>query len=201
MGERSAGEFATWLDTFYTDFSERINALSAPLLSSYADAVLPVAQQEIGSELDLEAQMQAFLNGADGYRDTFVRRHIRHSRGSLVAAVTDAEDPKAAAEEVLEDWQTARPERLRLHESVRAESAFARNVFVLCGIVKIRWVAYGKSCPYCMALDGKVVGIEEPFLTPGEFQPEGAERPLTVTSIRRHPPAHGGCDCGVEASI
>jgi HK97 family phage portal protein len=201
LGERSAGEFATWLDTLYLDFAKRIDELAAPLLSSYADAVLPIAQQEIGNDQDLEPQMQSFLSGAGGYRETFVRRHIKHSRGSLVTAVTDAEDPEAAAEEVLEDWLAARPERLRLHESIRSESAFARNVFVLGGIMMVRWVAYGKSCPYCLALDGMVVGIEEPFLSPGNFQPDGADKPLAVTSVRRHPPAHAGCDCGLEASF
>ncbi|HUV65289.1 MAG TPA: phage portal protein [Sedimentisphaerales bacterium] len=201
LGERSAAEFVTWLDTFYESFHERIDALSAPLLSSYADAILPIAQQEIGNDEDLEAQTQAFLSGADGYHDTFIRRHIRHSRGSLATAVTDAEDPEAAAEEVLEDWKTLRPERLRLHESIRSESAFTRNVFVLAGVTKLVSVSYGKSCPYCLALDGKVIEIQGAFLEPGDFQPEGAERPLTVTSIRRHPPYHDGCDCGIEASI
>jgi len=193
LGERSAAEFVTWLDTFYEGFRERIDALSAPLLSSYADAILPIAQQEIGNDTDVEAQMQAFLSGADGYRDTFIRRHIRHSRGSLANAVTDAEDPEAAAEGVLEDWKTLRPERLRLHESIRSESAFTRNVFVLAGVTKLVSVSYGKSCPYCLALDGKVIEIQGAFLEPGDFQPEGAERPLTVTSIRRHPPYHDGC--------
>jgi len=193
-------EFVTWLDTLYDGFRERINTLSAPLLSSYAEAILPIAEEETGSDADLKAQMDAFLSGAGGYRDTFVYRHIRHSRGSLAGAVTDAEDPEIAAEAALEDWQELRPERLRVHESIRAESAFARNVFVLAGISKLVSVSYGKSCPYCLALDGKVIEIQGAFLEPGDFQPEGADRPLVVTSIRRHPPYHDGCDCGVEAS-
>lgn len=201
LGERSAAEFVTWLDTFYEGFRERIDALSAPLLSSYADAILPIAQQEIGNDIDMKAQMDSFLSSDKGYREFFVYRHILHSRGSLANAVTDAEDPEAAVDGVLEDWKTLRPERLRLHESIRSESAFARNVFVLAGVTKLVSVSYGKSCPYCLALDGKVIEIQGAFLEPGDFQPEGAERPLTVTSIRRHPPYHDGCDCGIEASM
>ena len=201
LSNNLVAEFVTWLGTFYDGFRDQINAQSAPLLSSYAEAILPIAEEEVGSDADLKAQMDAFLSGADGYHDTFVRRHLRHSQGSLRAAVTEAEDPEAAAEEVLEGWQELRPERLRLHESIRAESAFARNVFVLAGVTKLVSVSYGKSCPYCLALDGKVIEIQGAFLEPGDFQPEGAERPLTVTSIRRHPPYHDGCDCGIEASM
>jgi len=196
-------EFITWLGTFYDGFRERVDTLSAPLLSSYAEAILPIAEEEAGSDADLKAQMDAFLSGPTGYRDTFVRRHLRHSRGSLAAAVEEAEDAEAAqaaVETLLEDWRELRPERLRMHESIRAESAFARNVFILAGVTKLVSVSYGKSCPYCLALDGKVIEIQGSFLEPGDFQPEGAERPLTVTSIRRHPPYHDGCDCGVEAS-
>lgn len=194
-------EFVTWLSTFYDSFRERIDKLSAPLLSSYAEAILPIAEQEAGSEADLKAQMDSFLSAKGGYRETFVLRHVRHSRGALAGAVTDAEDPEAAAEAVLEEWQEVRPEKLRMHECIRAENAFARNVFILSGITKLRWVAYGKSCPYCQALDGKVIEIQGSFLEPGDFQPDGAEEPLKVTSIRRHPPAHGGCDCSIEASL
>ena len=39
------------------------------------------------------------------------------------------------------------------------------------------------------------------FLTKGEFQPEGADEPLTVTTNRSHPPYHDGCDCGIMASL
>ncbi|HET6456946.1 MAG TPA: phage portal protein, partial [Armatimonadota bacterium] len=186
-------EFKTWLGTFYDRFRERIDTLSAPLLSSYADEVLPIAEQEAGSDADLKTQMDKFLSAKGGYRETFVLRHVRHSQGSLSGAVTDAEDPEAAAEAVLEDWQDIRPERLRIHESIRAESAFARNVFVLAGVTKLMSVSYGKSCPYCLALDGKVIEIQGAFLDPGDFQPDGADRPLTITSIRRHPPYHDGC--------
>jgi hypothetical protein len=64
----------------------------------------------------------------------------------------------------------------------------------------IRWVAFGESCPYCSALDGQVVGINRFFLEAGDFQPEGADRPLTVSSNVGHAPAHAGCDCMTVAT-
>jgi len=198
LHERSAGEFVTWLDNFYVGFQSRVADLSAPLLSSYAAAILPIAQQEINSDADIAPRYEQF---GQQYREAFVLRHVGQSRGQLRAAALEAEDAEIEIEQLLTDWEGARPGKIVQHESVRAENAFARSVFALAGVVKIRSVAYGKSCPYCSALDGRVIGIEEAFLTEGDFQPEGADRPLTVTSTYNHPPYHGGCDCGIEASI
>lgn len=198
LGERSTNEFVTWLGTFYEGFRARIDELAAPLLVSYAGAILPVAQQEVGSDADLMAQFEQFVSD---YGETFVVRHVGHSQNALARAAKKAtEDPKATVDQVLDEWAEARADRIWLHESIRAESAFARQLFKLAGVTKIRSVAYRSDCPYCKALDGRVVGIEEPFLEAGDFFPDGAEKPLTVTSARRHPPYHAGCDCGIEAS-
>ena len=45
------------------------------------------------------------------------------------------------------------------------------------------------------------IGISEYFLPAGDFQPEGADRPLNVSSKKAHPPYHDGCDCGLEAEV
>ena len=62
------------------------------------------------------------------------------------------------------------------------------------------WGGRGETCPYCRALDGRVVGIRDAFLNPGEFLPEGAAAALLVTRKVGHPPAHRGCDCLVVAA-
>ena len=64
------------------------------------------------------------------------------------------------------------------------------------------WVNNGDSCPYCKALDGMTISIEEVFIEQDdEFQPDGADRPLSRRTDIRHPPLHGGCDCGIQAVI
>ena len=88
-----------------------------------------------------------------------------------------------------------------MRESIRGENAFTRSVFALCGIVKIMSVAFGKSCPFCADLDGKIIGIDQVFLPKGDFQPDGADAPLTVTHSCSHPPYHDGCMCGLVASF
>ncbi|MBA7533849.1 hypothetical protein ES705_26095 [subsurface metagenome] len=200
LSQHGISEFNAWLEGFYRDFGKEVDAFVAPLINSYATAVLPVAQEEINSDFDIIPQ---YLEFQREYREVLAQRHVISSREQLEAIIRDAQKEDTSEREALEqrltEWEEKRPGKIVMEETVRAENAFTRSVFALCGIMKIRSIAYGDSCPYCKALSGKVIGIDEYFLTKGDFQPDGAERPLMVTSNHRHPPYHGGCDCGIEA--
>ena len=195
---KTEADFTAWLDTFYPDFAEEIRKRAAPLLSSYATSILPVAQEEVGSEFDVSANYQTF--GRE-YLDAFIIRHVDSSAGQLKELVQKARDeqidPAELLEERLAEWEEKRGEKIAGRESVRGENAFSRSAFAFLGVKKLRSIAYRDTCPYCSNLDGKVIGIEEVFLPAGDFQPDGAERPLTVSSARKHPPYHDGCDCGI----
>ncbi len=201
LKKRGVTDFLNWIDSFYTDFAKEVDAQAAPLITSYASAVLPIAQDEINSESDISIQYQAFQKE---YSEYFADRHVKSSKGQLQAVVTEAqaagENEADAVLQRLDEWEERRPGKISMRETIRAESAFARSVFGFCGIMKIKSIAFGTNCPYCSALNGKVIGINEYFLTKGDFQPDGADEPLTVTSNRSHPPYHDGCDCGIEAS-
>jgi HK97 family phage portal protein len=201
LGERNVVDLGAWLDTFYQDFGKEIDFLSAPLITSYATAILPVAQEEISSDSDITPQYQDFQRE---YKDYFITRHVDSSKGqikSLIAEFQEEEDLINTLNQRLDEWEERRPGKITMWESIRQENAFSRSVFGLCGIAKIISVSYGESCPYCLELDGMVIGIDDFFLTKGEFQPEGADKPLIVTSNYRHPPYHEGCDCGITAGI
>jgi len=201
LKKRGITDFLSWLESFYPEFSKEIDMQAAPLITSYASAVLPIAQDEVGSDSDISIQYQDFQRE---YREYFTDRHIKSSKGQLQAVVAGAQEAgdneAEAVLQRLEEWEERRPDKISMRESVRAESAFARSVFGFCGIMKIKSIAFGTNCPYCSALNGKVIGINEYFLTKGDFQPDGADKPLTVTSNRSHPPYHDGCDCGIESS-
>ena len=164
--------------------------------------MLPVAQEEINSSIDISPQ---YANFEKEYREYFATRHIKSSHYQLKSVIQKAQQDKEneaeAIEKRLAEWEEKRPNKISMRETVRAESAFAKRAFVLAGVTKIKSVSFGKSCPYCNALDGKVIGIDQVFLKQGEFQPEGADEPLKVTSDRGHPPYHDGCDCGIMAEI
>jgi len=200
LGEKDATELQVWMEGFYPTFAEKVDVASAPLLTSYADAISPIALEEIGSEVDVGIQYDRFKSQ---YRESFVKRHVDGSQGQLKAVIRDAEeqhlDVAEALEERLAGWEETSPGKIAERESLRAENAFTRSVFALAGITHLVSMSYDKSCPYCEELNGKVVGIEQPFLSAGSFQPDGADGPLNITSNHFHPPYHDGCDCGIMA--
>ena len=203
LKERNAVNFLEWLNKFYQEeFSKEIDRAAAPLLTSYAETILPVALEEINSQVEIGPQYQQFQAQ---YRDYFITRHINSSLGQLKTLAAQAQEEESDLEEMLEqrllEWEEKRPGKISIRESVRAENAFTRQAFALAGVTLIRSVAYGHNCPYCDALNGKVIGIEENFLSKGDFQPDGADAPLKVTSDHSHPPYHDGCDCSIVIGI
>jgi hypothetical protein len=112
--------------------------------------------------------------------------------------VTEAGDDKAldALRARFAEWADKRPAKVASNETVRAANALAVERMRSEGVVTKVWASSGGSCPYCSNLDGTAVEIERPFFTPAdEYNPEGAETPLTFTSDIGHPPVHQGCDC------
>lgn len=202
LSERDSFDFYNWMDNFYRGFRKDINRNATPLLSSFAEALLPVTQEEIQSEQDINSDYQRFQSE---YRDVFVSRHVNSSVGQIKTVIADAQkngkDPTEELAQRMDEWEEKRPGKITMRESIRAENAFTKAVFAASGITKIRSVHVGKSCPYCRALDGVVIDISGNFLNPGEFKPDGADLPLIVTGSRSHPPYHDGCDCTISASF
>ena len=198
LAEHGIADFSLWLNDFYREFPKEIDRVISPTISSYATAILPMAQEEAGNEDDIGLQYSDFQRK---YREAFAKRHIVSSHEQLKSVMRKAQDEGTseleALEQRLDEWEEKRPGKIVMREAVQTENAFTRSVFALCGVMKIMSVSYDKSCPYCEALDGKVIGIDDNFLTSGEFQPDGADRPLTVPYNHKHPPYHPGCDCGI----
>lgn len=195
-------EFKMALEKLYQEFRDTIESRAGALLSSYSSALLPVVQDEIASSFDIDTRFAIFLKE---YTDYFTNRHVNSSKNQLNAlyrkALEEAQDVFEELEARLIEWEEKRADKIVMRETVRTENAFAKTVFAFCGIAKIRSVAFGDSCPFCDALDGMVIGIEEKFLSAGEFQPEGADAPLIVSSAKGHAPYHDGCDCSIIAEV
>lgn len=203
LAKRTSADFLVWLEQFYRDFAAEVDKILAPLLSAYSRAILPIAQEEINNETDITGQYDGFERQ---YREGMVVRHVNSSTGQLRQIVEEADlTEENAADAIIQrvdEWDKTRPDKIVMRESIRAENAFTRAAFAFSGVSRIRSVAYGsETCPYCQALDGQVIGINDFFLTAGEYQPEGADRPLIVAGNRSHPPYHDGCLCGIEAEV
>jgi HK97 family phage portal protein len=202
LGEHALGDFLLWLEEFYRKQAAKVEASAAPVFTTYASDLLPLAQEEAGSSADIKAEYEAF---GKKFREGFAKAHVISSRQKLDTRIREAqaagESELEALEEELSEWEETLPPRIALKETVLAENSFTRKAFALCGITKIVSVAAGPSpCAYCAALDGKVVGIEEDLLGAGDFQPDGTDRPLSVAKPIKSPPYHAGCMCALTVS-
>lgn len=203
------GEFSLWLDTFFAEQQRYTAAQFKPVLFSYADLVAAEVAAEVGSRAGALGEARDLPEGsepwAQRYTEALAQRHATMDaariREIVNRSIADREDWLVALEAEFADWRENRPDQIAGQESVRFNNALAVHLYTLAGILRLRWVAFGESCPYCSALNGRVVGITKFFLLEGEsFEPDGAERPLQVSSGIRHAPAHRGCDCMVVAA-
>ena len=201
LGKRSAKDFIRWLDKYYETFGVEATREILPVLMAYADVIGPAAASEIGSEFEMNDDLEKFVRE---YAEVFGVRHISSSKGQLQALVRDVspDEIQEAIEERLNEWEEKRPGKIVARETVQANNAIARTVFIGLGVVKFRWLAQGRlSCPYCQELDGKVVGVDTPFIGEGDFKPKGADGSMRVRGPKFNPPLHEGCVCSVVASI
>lgn len=200
MGNRDYGSFSLWLDDFYSEHKSFVKKNFAPVMQAYAESVAAAA----GEEVDFEDYSDAVNRFVNAYIAAFADRMTGISSGKIRKIVKDAleagTEPVSVLEKELEDWEEDRAGEIAQREVTREGNAVAKTVYVLAGLTLLRWVSFNPSCPYCSALDGKVVGKEEVFLPSGDFQPDGADKPLTNSSDVGHPPAHGGCDCQITAA-
>jgi HK97 family phage portal protein len=197
LQRRDAQSFADWLDEFYRDHPEFVRRNMTPVFMAYAEAVAMEASEEIGVEPRLD-QLEEFMAA---YITTFVTRYVGSSLNQLQSIIREAgEDLLAAIEQRLNEWMEKRPEKVATREVHQANNAVALAAYSMGGAMTKRWVTVGsEDCPYCRSLDGQVVGINSAFVEVGNYQPEGAETPLTVRHTIKHPPIHRGCDCMIVA--
>lgn len=179
--------FLEALEAFYRQFQEKIAVRAGGVIQVNADEIRYLAEDEIGKAM------------ADSEYEAFTRQLVQNF--ALRYSIKSKEDLKKREsveemEEQTEHWKESRPDIVEA-ERIKVESAVSRAIWSSGGVVKIKSVANGDSCPFCSALNGKIIGIQESFLEPGQYQPEGASAPLTVSSRKNHPPYHDGCECGI----
>ncbi len=195
--------FLIWLDEFYRAHETFMAAQFGPVFETIARAVHEaVGSQwdEDGDEVDrLWAQQREF---AGEYTATLAQRLSISDHRQLTSLIAEAGAGAVAAIllERLDSWEQTSAAKLARRESHRSVNAFGRNSAVLVGRREFVWITQGsETCPYCQALNGHTVGVEETFMEPGDFSPDGAEGPLQVRHRVLHPPLHDGCNCVVVA--
>ncbi|MBC7107024.1 MAG: phage portal protein, partial [Firmicutes bacterium] len=197
---RAQADFERWLEGYYAEAPAWIGPIMQPAVRALADVIQAEAAEEIGAEpLGMTPELEDHVRG---YTAIYAEEHVRHSRTQIAYLLEHEDDPAEAIAGRLEEWQKNRPGKIALKETVQANSVIARFVFASLGVMALRWSALGPDpCPYCRAMDGKVVSMSGFFaLGGGSLQPEG-QPPMTFGHNVRHPPLHEGCECTVTAAL
>lgn len=196
--KRSASilNFNDFLNEFYQDKYDEINKRSKPPINTYGKVISSAASEEIGSEID-SAKLDKFM---DEYTEAFNKRYIGTSKSRLVDTVQNAIDknldPYMAVENKFNEWEQTRPQTVSIKETVKIAGAVSLFAYGTAGIRRMIWINTGsKSCPFCENLNGKVMGIEQPFMLKSDLMEAEGKEPLTFSSDIFHPPLHGGCVC------
>lgn len=194
LGARDVPNFMGFLDEFYEKHQEFVSRTFAPALDSFAELVAQDAAENVSGDVD-PARLQGFVAG---YLAILAKRHASSSREQLKTLVEEnVTDPLPALEKRFDEWDEQRADRIAKRETVQASGAVTKHIFAAAGVVRLVWVTFGKNCPFCDSLSGKVVGIEESFAQKGEmFEAEGRD-PLRIRTNISHPPIHLGCDCSI----
>jgi len=124
-------------------------------------------------------------------------KYANSSRGQLKALVTKAideeADPIEFVNERLDDWEVKRPDKVGEQESNGGVYGLSLFLWFAVGMYA-QWTTVGKSCPFCVQLDGKRVFQGSYFLNAGDSL-AGDDHNLTMSGNIMHPPLHQGCDC------
>ena len=198
--EHGGQAFLDWCEEFYREWPGIVDGTFAPALDAYGALMAGNVADELlrAPEEPDTSEFQAAYRQRLGER--WAGRSLAQLRHALEARA-DAPAPELpAVEDVLDRWDETRAHVVANEEHVRFGNAVAVALYGAWLIKLLRWHSFGDSCPYCRALNGRVVGIDEWFLQAGqEFTPEGALAALVPGHNVRHAPAHGGCDCAVFA--
>jgi len=190
---RSPGTFMEAIEQLYNGgVRDNIIELWTPPLAALAAAIAVEAADEVGGgdPPDLARWVRAYVASHAEFQ---VGRSI-----SKLRTDTAAEDAAGAVRSRLEGWVADRPAVTARWESTQMSRSAARETWRTQGVRELVWTTVGDNCDICDDLDGKVVGIEQPFITAGDKLPGGeGQNDLEAKRNRFTPPLHPGCDCDI----
>lgn len=195
LKERDSTDFILWLEKFYREAPEWIQRTILPVLLSLGEAIQAEAIREVNAE---PKDVTEWVNG---YAERFAKQYANSSEGQIRSLLekssVEGVPPLELVEQRLTEWEERRPNKIAIAETVELSNKMARFVFAGAGITRLRWVAIGnKSCPYCQELDGKVVGIDSPFVGASQnLESEDGRMKINKPTIT--PQLHEGCECQI----
>ena len=201
LSHRSVEDFLAWVEAFERDqIRPLVEEASAATLTAYASAV----ESEVLRELDIPALDQNMAPFLALYGTSLSATYSDRSTAQLRQLARKAQASGTSVEKLIEqrlaEWLDSRAGKVADIESVRAGEASAHNTYKRAGINRLEWrETPGRHCAYCNRLNGKVVGIQEHFISAGtELQGGEGDQPMKIRGNKFHPPAHRTCHCVVR---
>lgn len=198
LTERTQHEFIAWLEEYYRGAPEWMKRALRPALLTYTETIQALAAEEVNAVAGMTPELEKWM---DGYLDNWARGYTRSSLSQILDVIKKAneegQEALTAVEARLDEWEERRPGKVAGKETIEAASVISKFVFAAAGIRYLRWVAAGsESCPYCQEIDGKVVGIDQPFLAAGD-RLDSDDGTMNIKSPALTPPLHQGCQCQI----
>jgi hypothetical protein len=169
-----------------------------PAITALALAVRTLAAQEVnGDEIEVQRDI-------DDYVERQAQAHTIRSKAILKQLINKADaeglDLTEVVTERLDEWAVKRANQIASDNAVAVASLVAKAVFVAAGFMYLRWVAIGsESCELCQELDGKIVGIDQPFVAKDDLLEAEGHSGYRVNKPTLTPPLHRACVCTIVA--
>ncbi len=192
-------DFLIALEAIYAEIAKDLRRGLYPLLRGYANLIGTEAARVVGGG---QRMLSEDLNqSVRRYVEIYAEQHTELSVNQLQALVRELREDQVVAviERRLAEWAATRSGKASMEEAVRFTNQIAREQWASLGVKKLRWVAQGsKSCPFCRKMNGKIVGIEEAFLSSGDvLYANDGKNWMAMKKKVRTPPIHRGCVCAI----
>lgn len=191
-----------WLDDFYPEHELEIIRSVRPVVTTYGTQVTEMALEEV-DEPDAAVPVGVF---AAEYLTALASRWSDSSIAQMRQIIRDEPEPEAAIIDRLDKWQATRAVWGGEREATQAGSAFVKLAFLTVGVQQLVWRTVS-PCDICAPMEGRVVGINSPFLEAGaEVGGQGESNAFQLTQTIGHPPLHGldgrggVCQCTIAAA-
>jgi HK97 family phage portal protein len=197
---KNRSNFTTWLNEYYDNSSGAIKKEIFRILKNYALLVKTLALQDV----DFDGEINGFSEFIDERSGNVSLNYIKSNINQLLALLqeTETDELKAVLLQRLEEWEKgsdtrpAKSESWAEDEVVKTDNAVSRFCWAAAGVISLIWRTQGRdTCPFCKQMNGKKVGIKEPFIEKDSFLEADDGSGLKIRGIKNHPPIHKGCKC------
>lgn len=182
---------AEWIKDYYKTFPALSKGIMGGVFTNLAISIETAARDEVRTEVETTDKVDDFV---ESFNQSFTKRHISSSQGQLIELLSE-EDPTAAIETRVTEWKDKRPSKISANETVQLANGVAKTVFAASGVQKLMWLNTGSdTCDFCQEMNGKIVGIDQPFLNEHD-EITGGSGKLHIRGPKTQPPIHQGCSC------